>query len=99
MRAIAGNSEGSTVVHCHVGKDRTGWFCAALGLLLGLPEEQVIHDYMLSGQGVEASAIRYFIQAVRDAGGVRHTLKQAGLSDAERHRLAEVLLTPENPHD
>ena len=96
MRAIADNSEGGTVVHCHVGKDRTGWFCAALGLLLGLSEEHVIHDYMLSGQGVEASAIQYFIQAVRNAGGVRLTLEQAGLSDAERQRLSEVLLTPEN---
>lgn len=92
MRAIAGNSEGSTVVHCHVGKDRTGWFCAALGLLLGLPEEQVIHDYMLSGQGVESSAIRHFIQAVQDAGGVRRVLEQAGLTDKVLDQLAFALL-------
>lgn len=96
MREIAGNREGSTVVHCHVGKDRTGWFCAALGMLLGLPDEQVIHDYMHSGQGVEASAVRYFIQAVRDAGGVRHTLEQAGLTDEDRQRLTKALLTSEN---
>jgi len=93
IRAILRTRDGSTVVHCHVGKDRTGWFCAALAMLLGLPDEQVVHDYMLSGQGVSSTAIETFMVAVRQAGGASCVFEQAGLSPQEREQLASRLLT------
>jgi protein-tyrosine phosphatase len=34
--------------HCTTGKDRTGWATAALLLLLGVPEQAVYDDYLLS---------------------------------------------------
>ena len=37
------------LVHCTTGKDRTGWAVAALLLLLGVPGEAVMKDYLLSG--------------------------------------------------
>ncbi len=36
------------VFHCTTGKDRTGWAAAALQLLLGVPEEAVVADYVRS---------------------------------------------------
>lgn len=93
LRLIAEEREGATVVHCHVGKDRTGWFCAILALLLGMPEEQVAHDYMLSGQGVAEEAIRHFVAAVREAGGAAALLQKAAYADEDYRRLAMRLLT------
>ncbi len=36
--------------HCTSGKDRTGLGSALILLLLGVPEEKVIEDYMLSNE-------------------------------------------------
>jgi len=60
LQAVASANDGAIVVHCHVGKDRTGVFCAVLGLLLELPEDDIVADYVLSGQGVSDQAIRQF---------------------------------------
>jgi protein-tyrosine phosphatase len=34
--------------HCTTGKDRTGWAAAAMLMLLGVSEEDVMHDYLLT---------------------------------------------------
>ncbi|MGW0177418.1 tyrosine-protein phosphatase [Rhodococcus sp. NPDC003322] len=36
------------LVHCTTGKDRTGWATASLLLLLGVDEDDVFHDYLLT---------------------------------------------------
>lgn len=38
------------LMHCAVGKDRTGWAAAALLLFLGVPEEHVIEDFLTSNR-------------------------------------------------
>jgi hypothetical protein len=42
-----------TVVHCAAGKDRTGVVLALVELLLGVPEEQVVADYMVTAANME----------------------------------------------
>ncbi len=36
------------IVHCTTGKDRTGWLLAVLLLMLGVPEDKVLADYVAS---------------------------------------------------
>ena len=36
--------------HCTTGKDRTGWAAAALLLLLGVPDELVMREYLLTNE-------------------------------------------------
>ena len=36
--------------HCTTGKDRTGWTCAALQTLLGVPQEEVFQDFLASNR-------------------------------------------------
>jgi protein-tyrosine phosphatase len=36
--------------HCTTGKDRTGWTCAALQTLLGVPQEDVLQDFLASNR-------------------------------------------------
>jgi protein-tyrosine phosphatase len=38
--------------HCTTGKDRTGWTCAALQTLLGVPYEVVMEDFLASNRYV-----------------------------------------------
>jgi protein-tyrosine phosphatase len=47
---IAGADNLPTVVHCTAGKDRTGFASALILLSLGVPEETVFEDYMLTNQ-------------------------------------------------
>ena len=39
-----------TVFHCTAGKDRTGWAAALLLTALGVDEEQIMEDYLLTNQ-------------------------------------------------
>ena len=47
-----------TVVHCAAGKDRTGVVLALVELLLGVPEEHVVADYMRTAANIEPGACR-----------------------------------------
>ena len=44
---------GPALVHCRLGKDRTGVFTAVLLRLLGVSEDDVIEDYLLSAPFIE----------------------------------------------
>jgi len=41
-------ADGSTVFHCHTGKDRTGLLAAVVLGLLGVSDEDILADYLLS---------------------------------------------------
>ncbi|MGO0060424.1 tyrosine-protein phosphatase [Brevibacillus fluminis] len=40
------------LIHCTGGKDRTGFLCAVIQLLLGVPYAQVLDDYLLSNDRI-----------------------------------------------
>ena len=43
-------SDAPLVFHCTAGKDRTGWAAALLLAALGVDEEQIMHDYLLTNR-------------------------------------------------
>ncbi len=47
LRTLA-NHKGPYLVHCLQGKDRTGYFCALVELLMGASYEEIVDDYMLT---------------------------------------------------
>ena len=51
--AIA-NEPGPSLVHCRLGKDRTGVFAAVVLSALGVSEADVLEDYMLSSSSLDA---------------------------------------------
>ncbi len=59
---IAGDVNRPALFHCSTGKDRTGWATAALLLLLGVPHEQVMEDFLLS-----ATYLRPLVEPMMDA--------------------------------
>lgn len=42
--------DGAFLVHCSAGKDRTGFACALILHALGVPEDTVLEDYLLTNQ-------------------------------------------------
>jgi protein-tyrosine phosphatase len=53
VRAIA-DSDGAAIVHCAAGKDRTGVVVALALSAVGVPAEEVVADYALTGERIEA---------------------------------------------
>jgi protein-tyrosine phosphatase len=41
------------VIHCHAGKDRTGFICAVVLAALGVERESVIADYLLTAERID----------------------------------------------
>ena len=56
------------LVHCTAGKDRTGWAAAALLLLLGVSEDDVMSEYLLTND-LLLPALQPVFDQFRDAGG------------------------------
>jgi protein tyrosine/serine phosphatase len=53
LRLIAG-SAGATIVHCAAGKDRTGVVTALALAEVGVPRAEIVADYALSAERIEA---------------------------------------------
>lgn len=92
LRIVAEPRNGSVVVHCHAGKDRTGWFCATVGLLLGLNIDRIVDDYLRSGQDTREDSMRDFLGLVSATGGARALLAESGYGSAEVDILRSRLL-------
>ncbi len=59
--------------HCTTGKDRTGWAAAATLLLLGVAEEDVLHEYELTNRDL-LPAMKPLFEQFRAVGGDPHLL-------------------------
>lgn len=68
FRGLADPTRRPILFHCSTGKDRTGWAAAALLLLLGVAEVDVMADYLLSARYVEPM-LRQFGAAYAARGG------------------------------
>lgn len=52
LRVVA-EAEGAAVVHCAAGKDRTGTVVAMALEVAGVPREEIVADYVLTGERLE----------------------------------------------
>ena len=55
VQRVADEANRPTNVHCSAGKDRAGWASALILRALGVPEETVMEDYLLSNDYLAAS--------------------------------------------
>ncbi len=51
---VVARATGAAVVHCAAGKDRTGTVVAMALDVAGVPTEQIVADYVLTGERIEA---------------------------------------------
>src|SRR3954453_2169987 len=54
LRALAEPVDGASVVHCAAGKDRTGVVVALALAVAGVPHEEIVADYALTAEIIEA---------------------------------------------
>lgn len=95
---LAHRADAAALIHCTTGKDRTGWAVAALLLLLGVDEERVVREYLLTNAQL-LPALAPVFDRFRAAGGdpdlllpllgVRREYLQAAL-DEMRSRFGDV---------
>jgi protein-tyrosine phosphatase len=80
-----------TVVHCTIGKDRTGVVVALVLLLLGVPDEAVVEDYMSSAENIErmVDRLRGWPRYAQHMGRIPDEFYRVE-SGAVRHTLAEL---------
>lgn len=60
--------DGSSVIHCTAGKDRTGWAVAVLQHLCGTDVDDIVIDYLASNAGMER-AYRPMLESFASEGG------------------------------
>ena len=68
FRDIALPEHRPALVHCTGGKDRSGWAAASLLLLLDVPDDVVMADFLRSNEGAEAAAAPVLAELVRLGG-------------------------------
>jgi protein-tyrosine phosphatase len=96
--AIAHDETRPALFHCTTGKDRTGWAAASLLLVLGVPEDMVIREYLLTNEQLVPALkpiVDRFVAGGGDAAalapvlGVRRQYLEASL-DEMRTRFGSI---------
>jgi protein-tyrosine phosphatase len=89
VAAIGRAPEGGVLVHCQVGRDRTGMVCALALSVAGVPAETIAEDYALSAEQLQPLYDEW-LAAERDP-DVRARLERENTSEAAA--MLEVLRT------
>lgn len=90
LKSVLYLKQGSTAIHCHAGKDRTGVMVALLGLIVGADENLIIRDYMASEMDANVGNLHVFMDIIKQK-GLREYLKNCGLTDPEINELKRKL--------
>jgi protein-tyrosine phosphatase len=113
VRALAAADGLPAVIHCAAGKDRTGVVSAVLLSVLGVPEETIVEDYILSQtcfaspwdetcEPMEVDCPPELMSATlayleRRYGGAAAYLRRAGVSGDELRRIRSSLTEAVRP--
>jgi hypothetical protein len=99
FKAIAQAQEGGVLIHCKLGIDRTGIISLMLLALLGVPDEEIVNDYMMSTDPEREELLRernttsqeVIRDAVKDLDMDTYLL-DAGLRPSDIDKVKSILL-------
>jgi protein-tyrosine phosphatase len=86
LAAIAAAEDGCVLVHCHVGKDRTGLVVAILLALAGVDADAIVEDYALS-EGHLAELVEELVRDLDPKAAARQRLLHASPPEAMSETL------------
>ncbi|MBI5770033.1 MAG: tyrosine-protein phosphatase [Verrucomicrobia bacterium] len=86
LKAIA-HADGSALIHCYAGMDRTGIVVALLGVLLGIRRERIIDDFMASGPFVRAMWIETLLNWAHSPEHLADYFLSHGFADTDLAKL------------
>ena len=93
FETIARDERRPALFHCTTGKDRTGWAAASTLLFLGVAEEDVFHDYLLTNRDL-LPALKPLFDKFAAAGGDPHLLEPVlGVEPAYLHAAIDEMRT------
>jgi protein-tyrosine phosphatase len=72
-------ADGPVLFHCATGKDRTGWATAVLFQLLGVPEEEIMEEYLLTNTELLPMIQPWFDQFRENGGDPRLLIPVLGV--------------------
>jgi protein-tyrosine phosphatase len=90
VSAVARSRAGGVLVHCQVGRDRTGLVCALLLSLVGAPAEEIAADYALSAARLQPLYERLVAEAADEEAIARLHRENASEAAWMRELLAEL---------
>lgn len=93
MRAVARAPRGAVVIHCHAGKDRTGFVVAMLLALAGVPQDAIAADYATSDRYLTPLFERKTARLAPD-----ERLRAAWAMRSDPHTVLEALDVVERDH-
>lgn len=73
-------------IHCRAGRDRTGVVVATLLLVLGVPKDIIVQEFLLSSDAQEEN-IRLTLQGIAASGGIEHYVKNEVDLDSVRRNV------------
>jgi protein-tyrosine phosphatase len=97
VRALAAPGALPALFHCAVGKDRTGFLAAVILALIGVPDEEIVRDFLLSNPalGLPRQEQTDFAglagQSSTDEGWVAHPQLLASRNAISAELITEVL--------
>jgi protein-tyrosine phosphatase len=90
VRTVARAQPGAVLIHCRVGRDRTGLLAALLLALVGVSSDAIAQDYAHSAHRLRTLYTKLIKQESNDV--VRERLRQENVSDAGviKHVLGKI---------
>ncbi len=86
FRAILEN-QGATLLHCALGKDRTGIVAALLQKLAGVADPDIVAEYQRSGLDTRPEKLWDVLHYVEQQGGIGRYLEMCSLSRPDQEAL------------
>ncbi|MBN7813411.1 tyrosine-protein phosphatase [Algoriphagus sp. H41] len=85
------DAEGACVVHCHSGKDRTGFLAALIHLLSGADRDMIHADFLASGMDTKTENLEVALRILAAKGGIENYLLFCGMDSGKISALKKKL--------
>ncbi len=79
------------LIHCNLGKDRTGCIVALLQCLLGVSHKEVEAEYVCGGRNAYAFNVKTLLKVVEEFGGIQEFLLGVGLTIEDLEDIKQQL--------
>lgn len=86
-------NDGTTLIHCHAGKDRTGLVLGAIQLLLNCDIEAIKKDYMASNLDSDLTVFQLLFDEVEFHGSIEKFFEYQGITVQQQQELIKKLTT------
>ncbi len=85
------NTNGTVVIHCVAGKDRTGLIAMLISMLTGAAYQELLNDYLATEMDTTERKFRIYYDYIINYGGINEYLKSCGIFETQIFELKKQL--------